>query len=227
MRVSPTDPPLYLLDPDDVVRNDLPPHLRPFRAHARRILRWARAYLCRPHPALGREGPVCPYTEPSLQRGLFWLAFHPGADPPPGEVSAVVLRYRDWFLELEPVEEREGEYGAILLLFPQLDPARAPLVIDRVQSALKSSFVAAGLMIGQFHAGCGEPALWNPDFRPLRSPVPLLVVRRMVRTDAAFLTRRAEWLQAYLRRFGDAVPSRLRPVVREAAAAHGLRCPAP
>lgn len=225
MRVSPTDPALHLLDPDDVARGALPGPLRAYRARAQEVVDWARAYLCRPHPLLGREGPVCPYTEPSMERALFWLAIHPGADPTPEQVAAAAARYRDWFLQLEPTAEREAQYKAILILFPDLPADRAPAVVDAVQAALKPAFVAEGLMIGQFHAGCGEPALWNEAFRPLRSPVPLLVIRHMVRTDAKFLTRDAATLAGYLERFGDAVPPRLEPAVREAALAHGLEYP--
>lgn len=222
MLVSSADPPLYLAEPRDVERDLLPAHLRRFLPQARAVLHWAHAYLCRPHEGLGREGPVCPYTQPSLDRALFWLAFHPGADPAPDEAAAAIRRYREWFLELPPDEGPEAQYKAILVLFPELPQARAPEVVDVVQAALKPAFVSAGLMIGQFHDGCAEPALWNPDFHPLRSPVPLLAIRHMVRTDAAFLVRDAGSLDAYLRRFGDAVPARLEPVVREAALRLGM-----
>ncbi|HEX6040437.1 DUF6875 domain-containing protein [Longimicrobium sp.] len=222
MLVSPTDPPLYLAEPRDVEGDRPPARLRPFLSQARAVLRWARAYLCSPHAQLGRDGPVCPYTQPSLDRTLFWLAFHPGADPAPDRAAAAIGRYRDWFLRLPPEEGPEAQYKAILVLFPELPHSRAPRVVDGVQAALKPAFVSAGLMIGQFHAGCAEPALWNPGFHPLRSPVPLLAIRHMVRTDAAFLVRDAGSLDAYLRRFGDCVPARLEPVVREAAARFGM-----
>jgi hypothetical protein len=34
-----------------------------------------------------------------------------------------------------------------------------------------------------------EPGLRNPDFRPLRSPVPMLAIRHMVESDLLFMTR--------------------------------------
>jgi hypothetical protein len=225
MLVSPTDPTLYLLDPHDVATGVLPDRSNGYRRHAEKVLEWAHAYLCRPHPALGREGPVCPYTEPSLERALFWLTFYSGREPASDDVAAVVTKYREWFLELEPADGADAQYKAILVLFPDLAPARAPRVIDAVQRASKPELVADGLMIGQFHPGCDEPALWNRDFRPLRSPVPLLAIRHMVRTDAPFLTRDAGSLSAYLERFGDVVPTRLEPAVREAALAFGLEYP--
>jgi hypothetical protein len=80
-------------------------------------------------------------------------------------------------------------------------------------------------MIGQFYDGCEEPAIWNRDFRPLASPVPLLAIRNMVRTDAPFLVKDAVSLEAYLRQFGDDVPGRLRPMVHDAALGLGLTPP--
>src|SRR5579864_4533343 len=32
------------------------------------IAAWAYTYLCRPHARLGREGPVCPFTQAALRR---------------------------------------------------------------------------------------------------------------------------------------------------------------
>lgn len=148
-----------------------------------------------------------------------------GSDPKLEEACAVVTKYREWFLELEPVAGREAEYKTILILFPDLAPARAPDVIDTIQAALKPEFIAQGLMIGQFHADCEEPALWNRDFRSLRSTIPLLAIRYMVRTDAAFLTKDAGSLAAYLRRFGQDVPSKLQSGVRDAALRLGLEYP--
>lgn len=222
MRVSSTDPALYLLDPHDLGHGPLPGHLERYRPHAGRVVAWARAYLCHPHPAVGREGPVCPFTHPSLDRGLFWLTFHPDPEPAVDAVAALVARYRRWFLELPPRGGKDAQYKAILILFPELAPERASAVIDRVQADLKPAFVDEGLMLGQFHAGCDEPGIWNPGFRPLRSPVPLLAIRPMVRTDAPFLVKDAGSLSAYLERFGDDVPPRLQPVVREAALRLGL-----
>ena len=49
-------------------------NLAPADLHAyQTILEWTRVFLCRPHPDLGREGPVCPFTQPSLNQKLFWL----------------------------------------------------------------------------------------------------------------------------------------------------------
>src|SRR3954466_2269697 len=194
MLVSPADPTLYLLHPGDVEDELLPAHIRIYERQLREVAAWARRYLSRPHAALGRDGPVCPYTEPSLQRSLFWLTVFPGRAPTVEDISSTVRRYRDWFSELDPVSGREAEFKAIVILFADLDRAYLSL-IDAAQAALKPQFIREGLMLGQFHERCDEPALWNPDFRPLRCSVPLLAIRTMVRTDAPFLIREASSLR--------------------------------
>jgi hypothetical protein len=66
-----------------------------------------------------------------------------------------------------------------------------------------------GLLVGEFHAANANPGLHNPDFRPLRSPVPMLAIRHLVESDLAFLNRdfypvslRATYLRSYLFRLG-------------------------
>ena len=47
----------------EVDAGDVPDEQLPY---VREILAWARRYLVSAHPELGRNGPVCPYTQPSM-----------------------------------------------------------------------------------------------------------------------------------------------------------------
>jgi prolyl-tRNA editing enzyme YbaK/EbsC (Cys-tRNA(Pro) deacylase) len=144
------------------------------------------------------------------------------------EVEAQVTRYRDWFLELEPRNGPDAIYKVILVLFPDLPGHRVPSLIDATQARLRPGYVERGLMIGEFHDGPPEKAgLWNSDFRPLASPVPMLVIRHMVPTDFAFLCDDQQLLAQYLARFRDAIPAHLRQRVRQRALAFGLELPPP
>ncbi|GAA2853630.1 hypothetical protein GCM10010517_11480 [Streptosporangium fragile] len=193
-----------------------------YGASLRRIVTWAREYLCRPHEALGRKGPVCPYAQTALDRGTFYLGVHPGRPDGPGAVTALA-GYRDWFPRLVSPPGVSPQYRTILVLFPDLPEAEAAAVIDHAQAALKSRYVAGGLMIGEFYPGPPPKAgLWNPDFRPLGSPVPLLAIRHMVPTDFPFLRDDPEQVASYLARFGDRPPAALRAEVRAVAARYGL-----
>nr|WP_258534356.1 hypothetical protein [Streptomyces sp. PT12] len=41
-----------------------------------------------------------------------------------------------------------------------------------MQAELKPELVALGVMVGQFHEHCAEPAARNPAFPVSRSPIP-------------------------------------------------------
>ena len=177
---------------------------------------WAHSYLSEPHPELGRPGRVCPFVPGSLRSRNFFVAVEPGKAE---GVTGTVLRYRDWFRALEPHDGAEAQFKTVLILFPDV----APTLIDATQEVLKPAFVDAGLMLGQFHpVPPDEGGLWNPDFRPLRSPVPLLAIRHMVASDLPFLTRDRRHLESYLARFRHTVPARLQKRLSAAAANHGL-----
>ncbi len=51
---------------------------------------------------------------------------------------------------------------------------------------------------------------WNEEFRPLRSPIPLLVIRVMVQNDLPFLVESEKHLDAYLSNFAPELPVNLR-----------------
>ncbi|MGW7444660.1 DUF6875 domain-containing protein [Kitasatospora sp. NPDC054795] len=179
------------------------------RPEAAETLAWARAFLTTAHPDLGRSGPVCPYTQPSLRRGLFHIAVADGS--PDGDLPRLVAELRARYDELLAAltEESDRELLTVLLVMPQLDREDST-VLDELQRKAKDEFVEQGLMIGQFHPVCEEPGLWNHGFRPLRAPVPLLAVRKLLVFDLPFLAGDETHLNHYLARFAPEVPARIR-----------------
>ncbi|MFY1637340.1 DUF6875 domain-containing protein [Solwaraspora sp. WMMB335] len=211
MLTHPVDPSYTLIEPADLDRDPLPDLVRAHEAPLRAVVTWAREYLCRPHPELGRSGNVCPYAATALDRGTFLLTVQPGADPDRPQTAQRLAGYRDWFRDLATQAGNARIHHTILMLLPDLPPADASAVVDRLQRDLKSEYVAQGLMIGEFHAGPPDKAgLWNPQFRPLHSPVPILAIRHMVPTDYLFLQSDPEHVRVYLRLYGDQVPAHLR-----------------
>jgi hypothetical protein len=201
------DETLRIFSASEVERAAVPAeHLGPLH----RVLEWSREFLVSGHPSLGRSGPVCPYTQPSLRRDLFLLAVPAAAGTGAGQLSDAVAHLRVWYEKLSvDLEADEQELLTLLMVLPHLDPAdSAPL--DALQRAAKDEFVAEGLMIGQFHPVCAEPGLWNEEFRPLRSPVPLLAVRRLLVFDLPFLVNTDLHLSHYLRQFAPGIPARMR-----------------
>lgn len=222
MQFHPSEPGVWLAQPSDLDGRPVP---APLRAHVQpvaRLLRWADEYLCRPHPALGREGPVCPFTRPALRRDLLFVGVLPGT-PDLDEVEAAVRTYREWLPSIQPVPMPGAQYKFIALLLPDLPPAEWTRVIDGTHERLKHESLSAGMMIGEFHPGPPDKGgLWNPDFRPLECPVPMIGIRHLAASDFVFLQHDRDNLAAWLAHLGDAVPPRMRPAVAQAAARVGL-----
>jgi hypothetical protein len=211
MLTHPVDPAYTLIELADLATDQVPSALIAHEEPLRAVVAWAREYLCRPHPDLGRSGNVCPFAQPSIDRGMLYLTVESGAEPDLEIVADRLRHYREWFEEMSKTAGNARIFGAILMLLPDLPTEQAPAVIDRLQNELKSEFVEHGMMIGEFHDGPPEKAgLWNLDFRPLHSPVPMLAMRHMVPTDYLFLQSEPEHIEVYLRLFGDQVPSHLR-----------------
>lgn len=192
--------------PAEIERGEVPPE---HRAGLRRVLDWSRDFLVNGHPSLGRSGPVCPYTQPSLRKDLFLFAT-PSGGSGEEQLADAVTALRECYRGLSAgLDGDDRELLTVLLLLPDLDPVD-PAPLDALQYAAKDDFVAQGLMIGQFHPRCDEPGLWNRDFRPLRSPVPLLAVRRLLVFDLPFLAGTERHLDHYLQQFAPRIPARVR-----------------
>lgn len=186
--------------------------LQPDLAYLSEMTEWVKNFLGKPHPDLGRSGPVCPFVPRALQRDTIRLAVIRTQTMGQAQIEEIVRCYRDQFLELEPKSGELAFYKAIMLVFPDVSPEQAPDLIDAVQQKLKPFFVEQGLMIGEFHQHNETPGLHNPDFRPLRSPIPMLAIRFMAESDLPFLERisdqpqlRVRYLQAYLERMGSII----------------------
>jgi len=206
-------------------RDPLPAPLRAYRDTLETLLDWVEDYLCKPHPSLGRTGPVCPFTAPALEQDLLTVSFFPGVRDA-AAVREIVRGERDIFLSTEPRRGNTAQFKCFLLLFPDIDPDDINTTIDAAQASLQESFVSRGLMVGEFHSGPPDKrGLWNAEFRPLACPVPLLAIRHMVPTDILFLKDKSTLVADYLRQFGDMVPGKMRHLVEEAAERFGFDLP--
>lgn len=171
------------------------------------IMEWVKNFLGRSHPNLGRPGAVCPFVPYSLKSNSIRLAVIHTKDLYPEQLEEIVGQYRDIFLQIAAKEQELAINKAFLLIFPDIHIEDASKVIDSVQQKLKPLFVESGLMIGEFHKRNESPGLHNPNFRPLRSPIPLLAIRFMVEADLPFLQNpvdphlRIRYLEAYLKNF--------------------------
>jgi len=147
---------------------------------------------------LGRSGVVCPYTPGAFQRENLYFTVYKENLTNRIESKELVLDYMNLFLSKEPTSGKYRDFKSILILLPEVSNEYSEEVIERVQNELKQYFVKNGLMIGQFYPNCSSPGIHNPKFRPLKSPIPLLVIRYMVKYDYVFLE---DYEEEYFRNF--------------------------
>lgn len=193
---------LYTSNEIENFQNDLP--------YLIQTSEWIRNFLAKSHPDLGRSGKVCPYIPHSLKSDAIQLAVIRTQTYIQQDIEAIVKGYRDIFLQTEPTSGNASVYKVILLLFPDINIEDNSNLIDDVQKKLKPFFVEAGLILGEFHMRNQSPGLHNPNFRPLRSPIPMLAIRFMVEADLPFLKIssdkpqiRIKYLEIYLQRFAN------------------------
>lgn len=164
---------------------------------------WLSDFICQPSPDVGRPGPVCPFVGPSLQAGTLRVEVRPGyseADIP--MIRALISDMLTMFRETE-WQHSNPTMHALLLVLPDL-PQRSWSLLDECQCAVKPALAEQGLMLGQFHPECTEPAARNSDFLVARSPIPMLALRNMAFHDILFLHHDARCFNAYDQRFGSA-----------------------
>ena len=175
------------------------------------VCNWINEFLASPHPQSGRLGSVCPFVPIALRLDTIWMAEVAETDPSYERISTIITDYRNVFLNTEPKSGPDAINKVFVVVFPSLGGSGCDgaAIIDKVQASLKRYFVEIGLMLGEFHAQNESPGLRNPEFRPLRSPIPMLAIRQMVESDLPFLIRdkyppqeRSSFLRSYLFRLG-------------------------
>lgn len=161
---------------------------------------WLDECVSRPHPGLGRSGDVCPWTRRTLQLGRLYLASVPATQESCLDASLLALLRE--FSSMRQASCPFDTFRAIVAVFPNLSEDTGDQVIVTAHGRLKPLFLRERAMLGEFYPKCEKPGLHAPDFRPLRSPHPLLVIREMVEADVWFLMDRDEFVESYLDAFG-------------------------
>ena len=163
---------------------------------------WVREYLGRPHPELGRKGPVCPFAVPALNSGTLWIACDEQVD------GASLWRLRAAMLGAAAAFEQRArrhptpDLTALVLVFRKL-PAERYALLDRAHSELKTALMSREVMVSALHPASTGPALWNPAFASLRAPFPAFAFRIMDVRDIVFVAHNRVAFASYRRRFAQ------------------------
>ena len=151
------------------------------------------------------------------------------AEPTAADLVGAIDQAVAEFRELD-FAGRNPTLHALVVVLPGIPDDRLEL-LDQAQAERKTELARDGLMLGQFHPRCPEPAARNPDFLVGRSPVPMIALRHMAFHDVLFLHERADWFEAYARRFGSryrvglAADPMFVSLFYQAARRHGLPLP--
>ena len=160
------------------------------------VWEWMSSYVARPHPELGRRGPVCPYVGQALAAvGVELTSCRFGEEQDLERMKLAIGEGMERFRELSRAAGASGP-SALVVTFPDLREENRHLV-DEAHLACKTEAVSEGVMLGQFHPSCDAPAVHNPAFAVNRSPVPLIVVRAMSSHDVLFLDSDPVWMGHY------------------------------
>jgi hypothetical protein len=164
-------------------------------ANAQSVRDWLTSFMAKPNANLGRAGAVCPFVPSAIAQDTIRLLSFSGdtidrlKEITRAEASALQVRMKE--------RPDQRPLHVTIMLFPTADSA----TIDAAQDQLKEELVDLGLMIGEFHPKHSGPGLHNPNFQPMRAPVPLLVLREMVRQDLVFLSDEKRYGKERIQRF--------------------------
>jgi hypothetical protein len=176
-------------------------------------IHWIESFVMKPDPRLMRPGHVCPRLLPAVRRNLVKIQAFRSAGESVESVWAMVRSLIDQFSALFP-EPRERQMGALLAIFPDIEPHRATEYIDGGHRALRMEFVRNGLMLGEFHAASEVASVRNPELLVMRCPVPMFAVRALSPHELLFLDtpdrsaqERSRYLRYYLEHLGPELAS--------------------
>lgn len=180
------------------------------------VVSWIRNFIAKPNPLVGRQGAVCPFMARALNSGSIFFKSVDITSPDDISVDELIKEHAQIFFNTEPTQGKARLNKAIVLVFPHLQKSAAETVIEETQHRLKPFFVERGLMLGEFHQNHQGEGIHNKDFRPLQSPVPLLIIRHLIPSDLIFLNRksdsaarRAHFIKTYLNLFPAGLPHHL------------------
>jgi heptaprenyl diphosphate synthase len=183
-----------------------PPDLSPRDLAAlREAYAWVREVIFRRvQKSATRNEAVCPFAEPSVDAGLFFLSVgRPRSSTEPSALADEVRLYGEIFQRLEPREGSLAMLRCIVLVLPDAPHELILPAVDPNNSPVETELLERDVMVGEFYRDCPFPATWDPHFFPLQSPLPLYVFRPFIKTDWRLIHRVKAWREIYKRRFGE------------------------
>ncbi|MGA4721893.1 DUF6875 domain-containing protein [Fictibacillus nanhaiensis] len=172
------------------------------------------SYASKPHPSKGSSGAICPFLPKAIALDSIWCSVIDSCNFDLNAMQKVIDESVQLFESLNEKNEKYKLYKTLVLIFPNIPSERVEEIITGVHRTFKRKLVYRGLMIGEFFTDNSHHGLYNKDFFPLRSNVPLIAIRNLVPEDLPFLSKesdsvemRIDFLKGYLQTFEGTLDS--------------------
>jgi hypothetical protein len=177
---------------------------------------WLSDYAMADHAELGRTGTVCPFLKQASRLDTLRVGISLAR---PEDEASVFADIRGSFDRLKqiPTPPGKAQLRTIAIGFPHCSSDLGVAMLERVYKRHKYYTLFRSRMIAFFHANSDTHGLWNPAFRPMRSPMPVIGIRYMIEQDAVFASKHKLLTAPYLLRFGPAGARRLADFWRRSA----------
>lgn len=139
-----------------------------------------------PHPAPGRDGPMCPYTRAMLAKDQLWVAVLAGVDPDRDQRD-LFDTYETWFATNVP---RARTFEALAVVFPDLTPLQGQH-LERQSNDRRSGKHRQGIISLVTHRETPETIPTAPGYvddweLELPVPFPFFRCRNFAKRDLMF-----------------------------------------
>lgn len=163
------------------------------------VLPYLREFLCSDHPF--RPGKVCPFVPAAVRGDRMYFSLCAETSSRQVHVRKI-MRAADSYIHLK--KQRPG-FGALIILFPGTFDIGELLEIHYLA---REYCITRSLMLGALYPINQAASIHNPAYHPLRTPVPILVIRELVASDLVFLDptrysirKRLLFLRSFIRAF--------------------------
>jgi len=149
---------------------------------------WAIQYLTNPHPDLGRTGAVCPYMPRSVRSDYLTMR---SFDATRGDAEFIELAHHMLaeMIERSAIVGSDRIYLVIMVVPYGLPDQDLRAMVERVHNAVRSHYNQHGYMAGDFWPDHEAKGLYNENFHPFASPVPMFGIRHMIPADLRFFVK--------------------------------------
>lgn len=145
---------------------------------------------------------ICPFLSPSLSKNrlFFAAAKMKTREPELSELDSIFREAADAF------ESGLGVGDDVLnCLVVVLPGIRGSCILEATDPSrdIKDDLLRRGILIGEFFPSCPFATTFNPKLFALRSPAPMIVLRKLIETDWRFICGVPRWQVSYREQFGS------------------------